>query len=89
MVQRTYVDTSIVGGYFDEEFKDATLPLFQRLLNKEVKFVVSDLLDLELMRAPKRVAELLNNFPSECFDRIELTSEAIDLADAYIREGKR
>lgn len=47
MVQRIYIDTSIVGGYFDEEFKDATLPLFQRLLNKEVNFVVSDLLDLE------------------------------------------
>lgn len=38
------------------------------------------------MRAPKHVAELLNSFPSECFDRIELTSEAIDLADAYIWE---
>ena len=48
MIQRIYIDTSIVGGYFDEEFKEATNMLFQRLEKREVKFVVSDLLDLEL-----------------------------------------
>ncbi len=47
MKQRIYIDTSIVGGYFDEEFKDATMKLFERLDNKEIIFVVSDLLDLE------------------------------------------
>ena len=25
MKQRVYIDTSVVGGYFDEEFKEATL----------------------------------------------------------------
>lgn len=42
MIQRIYIDTSVVGGYFDEEFKEATNRLFQRLENREVKFVVSD-----------------------------------------------
>lgn len=55
MNQRIYIDTSIVGGYFDEEFKEATNMLFQRLENKEVKFVVSDSLDLELINAPAHV----------------------------------
>jgi predicted nucleic acid-binding protein len=41
MVQRIYIDTSVVGGYFDEEFMEATKMLFQRLENGEVKFVVS------------------------------------------------
>lgn len=45
MKQRIYIDTSIVGGYFDEEFSDATKSLFNRLENNEIIFVVSDLLD--------------------------------------------
>ena len=44
MRQRIYIDTSIVGGYFDEEFREATGALFERLENDEVIFVVSDLL---------------------------------------------
>ncbi len=59
MIQRIYIDTSIVGGYFDEEFEEVTTMLFQRLEKREVIFVVSDLLDLELINAPNHVKELL------------------------------
>jgi hypothetical protein len=55
MKQRIYIDTSVVGGYFDEEFKEATIMLFDRLVRDEVVFVVSDLLDLELINAPSHV----------------------------------
>ncbi len=86
MKQRIYIDTSVVGGFFDEEFKDDTIPLFQRLENGEIIFVVSDLLDLELINAPQKVRELLHNYSAEKFNRIELTEEAILLADTYISE---
>lgn len=86
MVQRIYIDTSIIGGYFDEEFKEATNMLFLRLENKEIKFVVSDLLDLELINAPLHVKELLFRYPIDFFERVELTDEAIKLADTYIVE---
>ena len=86
MRQRIYIDTSVVGGYFDEEFKDATRELFKRFENKEIKFVVSNLLDLELLGAPKEVRELLYKFPVDNFERVELTEEAIILADTYIAE---
>jgi predicted nucleic acid-binding protein len=86
MIQRIYIDTSIVGGYFDEEFKEATRMLFQRFENKEIKFVVSELLDLELIKAPLHVRELLFNYPSDYFERVDLTEEAIRLADTYIEE---
>jgi predicted nucleic acid-binding protein len=86
MKQRIYIDTSIVGGFFDEEFKNDTIPLFQRFENGEVIFVVSDLLDLELINAPQKVRELLYNYSTEKFNRIELTEEAILLADKYISE---
>jgi len=86
MIHRIYIDTSVVGGYFDEEFKEATIMLFHRLENKEVKFVVSDLLDLELINAPIHVKELLFKYPKDFFERVELTDEAIKLADNYIGE---
>ena len=86
MKQRIYIDTSVVGGFFDEEFKDATIPLFQRLEKGEILFVVSDLLDLELINAPQNVRELLQNYSVEKFIRIELSEEAILLADTYILE---
>ncbi len=90
MKQKIYIDTSIVGGYFDEEFKEATMKLFERLVNNEVTFVVSDLLDLELLNAPQHVKELLHNYSADKFYRIDLTEEAIKLADTlplrpYIR----
>jgi hypothetical protein len=86
MIQRIYIDTSIVGGYFDEEFEEATTMLFQRLEKREVIFVVSDLLDLELINAPNHVKELLLKYSAEFFERVELTGEAVKLADKYIEE---
>jgi len=35
MRQKIYIDTSVVGGFFDEEFKDATQRLFGRLEKDE------------------------------------------------------
>ena len=42
---RIYIDTSIVGGYFDVEFE--TNLLFELLEKKEIIFVISDLMDIE------------------------------------------
>lgn len=86
MIQRVYIDTSVVGGYFDEEFSEVTAHLFHRLENNEIKFVVSDLLDIELMNAPKNVRDLLYKYPVESFERVELNEEAIKLASTYIKE---
>jgi len=86
MKQRIYIDTSVVGGCFDEEFKEATLKLFERLNNSEIIFVVSELLDLELIDAPQHVREHLLTYSADKFQRVELTEEAIKLADTYIDE---
>ncbi|MGB5024735.1 MAG: hypothetical protein WBO44_05255 [Saprospiraceae bacterium] len=86
MKQRIYIDTSVVGGYFDEEFKEDTIKLFERFENNEIIFVISELLDLELLNAPQHVQELLLNYSADKFERIELTAQAILLADTYIAE---
>ena len=86
MVKRIYIDTSIIGGYFDKEFKEITRALFHRLISREIIFVISDLLELELNDAPKNVKRLLLEFPDYCFERIELTHDAFSLADKYVEE---
>ncbi len=86
MKQRIYIDTSVVGGYFDEEFKEYTIKLFERFENDEIIFVVSDLLELELLNAPQRVRELLLKYSPSKFEKIELTEEAVKLAHTYIKE---
>ncbi len=86
MKQKIYIDTSIVGGYFDEDFKDETIRLFERFENNEITFVVSDLLDLELLKAPIYVRELLFKYSPDKFFRVELNEETIKLADCYIEE---
>ena len=75
-----------MGGFFDEEFREPTQRLFQRLKNREVKFIISDLLELELMQAPKQVNELLLSYPNDVYERVELNEEVMDLADRYISE---
>jgi hypothetical protein len=41
MRQRIYIDTSIVGGFFDEEFEEATKMLFNRFENEEIVFCLN------------------------------------------------
>lgn len=86
MKQRIYIDTSVIGGYYDEEFQEATRELFKRLENNEIVFVMSDLLDLELLDAPEQVQKLLEKYSADKFERVALTQDAIQLADAYITE---
>ncbi|MBI5216402.1 MAG: PIN domain protein [Ignavibacteriae bacterium] len=87
MKQRIYIDTSVIGGYFDDEFKEATQRLFLRFENGELNFVVSDLLELELINAPQHVRQLLLRYPKGTFERVEITEEVVRLADMYITEN--
>jgi len=84
--QRIYIDTSIVGGFFDSEFEKETKSLFERLEKKEVVFVISEVLTGELENAPERVKTLLSLYSDECFEKVQLTDEARQLADSYIVE---
>ena len=84
--QRIYIDTSIVGGYFDEEFEAETKLLFELLKNKEAVFVISSVLEEELDGAPERVRKLLKLYDDDCLERVQLTSESRVLANAYVAE---
>jgi predicted nucleic acid-binding protein len=86
MVTRIYIDTSIVGGFFDKEFEMETKALFERMKNKEIIFVISSILEQELVNAPTQVRELLSKYSADCFEHVILTQDAIELANCYIAE---
>ena len=56
MKQRFYLDTSVFGGVFDKEFDEFTLQLFERIKLGKVTFIYSELVETELVKAPKKVS---------------------------------
>lgn len=84
MIKRIYIDTSVVGGRFDDEFSEDTIPFFDRVKNGELKIIVSDLLEAELLRAPDFVKHFFANIPKKQIEFVKLTPEASILADKYI-----
>jgi predicted nucleic acid-binding protein len=82
---RVYVDTSVIGGYFDDEFSADTQLLFDEILKGEYKLVISDLTEKELVNAPERVRTLLIDLGVD-FELVSVTQESIDLATEYLTE---
>jgi len=82
---RIYIDTSVIGGYFDEEFYIDTRLLFEEILKGEYQLVISDLTEKELVKAPENVKTLLKDINLD-FELIIVTQEAIDLATEYLKE---
>ena len=85
-IQRIYIDTSVLGGYFDNEFDVATERLFDEVRKGEYKVVISNITEGELLNAPERVRTLLNDLEID-YDVIQLTDDAVSLALEYIREN--
>ncbi|MCK5279681.1 MAG: hypothetical protein KAK04_14105 [Cyclobacteriaceae bacterium] len=86
MIKSVYLDTSVFGGYFDEEFSENTIPFFERLLDEKIQIFISELLISELFEAPEFVKKLLNSIPEEQQINVDLTKEAERLAEKYIEE---
>ena len=86
MKQRIYIDTSVFGGYFDKEFSEHTIPLFDRLKNNEFTLLFSTVSQDELANAPDKVKNLVKGLKVEWTEFLETTDEAVDLASEYIRE---
>jgi len=86
MKQTLYIDTSVFGGFFDEEFSEFTRPLFERLQNGEFKLLFSAVTQDELSSAPGRVKKLVTNLKAENTEYLETNDEAVELATQYIAE---
>jgi hypothetical protein len=85
--QRIYIDTSVIGGYFDAEFAKDTVPFFENLYTGERIILLSDQLNKELEKAPEHVRELLKTFAPTYTEYVKMTDEANRLAFQYIEAG--
>ena len=84
---RYYLDTSVFGGYYDDEFQDDTRRLFSEIEKGGILVVISQLTARELFQAPQDVHELLNLIPTGKLDVFPITDETTALAERYIRRA--
>ena len=84
-----YIDTSVFGGYWDEEFKEDTRAFFEYVSNNNEELVYSDITEEELIGAPQRVRELEKKLEEQGISMklIEIDEEGEALAKVYIQEG--
>ena len=80
---RIYVDTSVIGGCRDDEFREASLRLFEQFRNGSATLVMSNITQDELAGAPANVQELTRTVPAKHTEILTISAEAQRLADAY------
>ena len=85
-IQKVYIDTSVIGGYFDKEFEVATKRFFNEVKKGEYDVVISNVTEGELLNAPERVRSLFNDLKID-YEVIKLTDDVVSLALEYIREN--
>lgn len=86
MIRTAYIDTSVVGGLFDEEFQLWTKLFFEEVTQGNYKVAVSDILLMELANAPIKVKDYLNKLSNDQIVTINLNEEAEQLANLYLEE---
>jgi hypothetical protein len=87
MKQRVYIDTSVIGGCFDEEFEEWSNMLMQEIITGQKIAVISDITYRELELAPKKIQNKLFEIPSYLIENIITDSEVEELAENYIKAG--
>jgi predicted nucleic acid-binding protein len=85
-IQTIYIDTSVLGGFFDKEFEIATRRLFDTVKKGEYRVVLSNITEGELLNAPEHIRTLLNDLDID-YETIALTDDAVNLALEYINEN--
>ncbi len=81
---RLYLDTSVFGGVFDEEFAIESRRLFDAIKKRKAFVMISDLVFQELEPAPEKIRALVGEIPRDQLIFVETTLEAIQLRDEYL-----
>src|SRR3954452_20863232 len=87
MVERIYVDTSVIGGCEDDEFRLHSRRLVNAFIRGDLKLVISELTLRELTLAPAPIRAVLATVPDTNIEVVPLTAAADELARRYIAEG--
>jgi predicted nucleic acid-binding protein len=84
---KVYVDTSVFGGLFDEEFSSATEAFFQLVRLGRFELFVSDVVAEEISHAPAEVQKAFQDMLPGGMTIVPVTEELLQLRDEYIRQG--
>ena len=80
------MDTSVLGGCLDEEFRVASVRLLERSRTGDALLVISDTTLAELAGAPPEVRSVIEDLPKGCLEFIHQDEESEALAEEYIRQ---
>jgi hypothetical protein len=80
MKLRVYIDPSVVGGFFDDEFEDDTILFFDRIFKKDFLVYFSEISEAEISLAPDFVKDLKSKIPIDCYRYLDLDVESRELA---------
>jgi hypothetical protein len=84
-ILRIYLENSVIGEYYDDEFKESTIKLFEEFKSKEYKAVISSHVTTELDDGvPDYIKK---NLEQLYYEFHEITNEMKELADKYMAEG--
>ncbi|OGW06602.1 MAG: PIN domain protein [Nitrospinae bacterium RIFCSPLOWO2_01_FULL_39_10] len=84
---KVYIDTSVIGGWFDDEFAKYSNLLFNDFIVGKKIAVVSNLTLKELKDAPENVRKKFEEIPKKNVEFVGLSEEAEELAQKYIETG--
>ena len=84
---RIYVDTSVFGGCFDDEFSKESNQLFEFIKRKNYILLISEIIEAEIFAAPPKVQDILNNYPKENLEILPYDKEVESLLNQYIKAG--
>lgn len=84
MKLRIYIDTSVIGGCFDEEFQEWSNKLFEEFISGKKIAVISDVVLEELSDANSIIKNKMNDIPADYFEILLRNTESKYLAEQYI-----
>jgi len=84
---RVYIDSSVFGGYYDQEFATPTRAFFEAWALGKILGVLSGTLLRELEEAPEEVTDLLRQALDREHEELEVSDDATRLSQAYLRAG--
>lgn len=83
---KIYIDTSVFGGCFDEEFSEYSNKIIFDIQHGLYQGVISEISINEIEKAPDRIKDLVYNLPSDNINILQNTDEVTTLAQRYIDE---
>lgn len=83
---KLYLDTSVIGGCYDDEFSEESNMLINQIKAGKYIAIISDTTLQELSQAPEKIQNIVRGIPQENLIEIQLNDEIISLSGKYISE---